>query len=129
MERVIQAVADANAVVKDFIWGPVMLVLLVGTGVYFTVRTGFLQFRKFGYIIKHTLGTLFRRKEEQKSENISPFQALTTALAGTVGTGNIVGVATALCAGGPGAIFWMWISALFGMMTKFSEILLAVSWR
>ncbi len=129
MERIIQAVADANAAVNDFIWGPVMLVLLVGTGVYFTARTGFLQFRKFGYIIKNTLGTLFHRKKRRESENISPFQALTTALAGTVGTGNIVGVATALCAGGPGAIFWMWISALFGMMTKFSEILLAVKFR
>lgn len=124
-----EAITKVNAVANDFVWGPVMLVFLVGTGIYFTVRTGFLQFRKFGCIIKNTVGTLFSRRDQKKSENISPFQALTTALAGTVGTGNIVGVATALCAGGPGAIFWMWISALFGMMTKFSEILLAVHYR
>ena len=112
----------------DFAWGPIMLILLVGTGVYFTARTGALQFRKFGYAMKNTLGKAFSKQKAGKGE-VTPFQAMTTALAGTVGTGNIAGVTGAIFIGGPGAVFWLWISALVGMVTKYSEVLLAVRYR
>ena len=112
----------------DFAWGPVMLILLVGTGVYFTARTGALQFRKFGYAMKNTLGKAFSKQKAGKGE-VTPFQAMTTALAGTVGTGNIAGVTGAIFIGGPGAVFWLWVSALVGMITKYSEVLLAVKYR
>ena len=114
--------------VDDFAWGPVMLILLVGTGVYFTVRTGALQFRKFGYAMKNTLGKAFGKQKAGKGE-VTPFQAMTTALAGTVGTGNIAGVTGAIFIGGPGAVFWLWVSALVGMVTKYSEVLLSVRYR
>ena len=108
----------------------IMLVLLIATGVFLSVRTGFLQFRKFGYVMKNTVGSMFDAKQHEKGEkSVSPFQAVTTALAGTIGTGSIAGVATALVSGGPGAIFWMWISALFGMVTKYSEIVLSLKYR
>ncbi len=112
----------------DAVWGVPTLVLLIGTGIFLTIRLRFLQFRKFGYIMKHTVGKLFHKKENQDG-SLTSMQALTTALAGTVGTGNIAGVAGAVALGGPGAIFWMWIAALFGMCTKYSEILLAVHFR
>lgn len=119
-----------NGAINSFVWGPVMIALLMGTGFYFTARSGFLQFRKFGYVLKKTVGTLFSGKKQTKNGGaVTPFQALTTALAGTIGTGNIVGVATAITTGGPGAVFWMWISALFGMMTKYAEVVLAVKYR
>lgn len=118
-----------NGAINSWVWGPVMIALLMGTGLYFTVRSGFFQFRKFGYVIKNTIGTLFSGKTSTKDGAVTPFQALTTALAGTIGTGNIVGVATAITTGGPGAVFWMWISALFGMMTKYSEVVLSVHYR
>ena len=114
--------------VDDFAWGPVMLILLVGTGVYFTVRTGALQFRKFGYAMKNTLGKAFGKQKAGKGE-VTPFQAMTTALAGTVGTGNIAGVTGAIFIGGPGAVFWLWVSALVGMVTKYSAVLLSVRYR
>ena len=109
-------------------WGPWMLILLVGTGVYLSARTGFPQFRKFGYVMKNTIGKVFQKKEAGQGE-VTPFQAVTTALAATVGTGNIAGVTGAIAVGGPGAVFWMWISALFGMVTKYSEVVLAVRYR
>ncbi len=112
----------------SLVWGIPMLALLLGTGVFLSIRLRFLQFRKFGYIMKKTVGQLFVRKENQDG-SLTPVQALSTALAGTVGTGNIAGVAGAIAIGGPGAIFWMWIAALFGMCTKYSEILLAVHFR
>ncbi len=112
----------------SLVWGIPMLVLLLGTGVFLSIRLRFMQFRKFGYIMKKTVGQLFVRKENQDG-SLTPVQALSTALAGTVGTGNIAGVAGAIAIGGPGAIFWMWIAALFGMCTKYSEILLAVHFR
>lgn len=112
----------------SLVWGIPMLVLLLGTGVFLSIRLRFMQFRKFGYIMKKTVGQLFVRKENQNG-SLTPVQALSTALAGTVGTGNIAGVAGAIAIGGPGAIFWMWIAALFGMCTKYSEILLAVHFR
>ena len=114
--------------VDDFAWGPVMLVLLVGTGVYLSIRSGFLQFSKFGYAMKNTLGKAFKKQKAGHGE-VTPFQAMTTALAGTVGTGNIAGVTGAIFIGGPGAVFWLWISALVGMVTKYSEVLLAVKYR
>ena len=115
-------------VLDDFAWGPVMLILLVGTGVYFTVRTGCLQFSKFGYAMKNTLGKAFSKQKAGKGE-VTPFQAMTTALAGTVGTGNIAGVTGAIFIGGPGAVFWLWVSALVGMVTKYSEVVLSVMYR
>lgn len=112
----------------SLVWGIPMLVLLIGTGVFLSVRLGFMQFCRFGYIMRHTVGRLFEKKENREG-SLTPMQAVTTALAGTVGTGNIAGVAGAIALGGPGAIFWMWIAALFGMCTKYSEILLAVHYR
>lgn len=116
--------------VNDFVWGPIMLALLVGTGVFLTFRTGWVQVRWFGYIMKNTVGSLFRKRNTQDhGSNLSPFQAVTTALAGTVGTGNIAGVTGAIFIGGPGAVFWMWVSAFFGMCTKYAEIALALKFR
>ena len=114
--------------VDDFAWGPVMLVLLVGTGIYLSIRSGWLQFSKFGYAMKNTLGKALHKEEAGKGE-VTPFQAMTTALAGTVGTGNIAGVTGAIFIGGPGSVFWLWISALVGMVTKYSEVLLSVKYR
>ena len=109
-------------------WGPWMLILLVGTGVYLSVKVGFIQFTKFGHAMKNTLGKIFQKQEADAGE-VTPFQAMTTALAGTVGTGNIAGVTGAIAIGGPGAVFWMWLSALFGMVTKYAEVVLAVHYR
>lgn len=113
---------------NDLAWGPWMLILLVGTGVYLTYRVGFIQLTKFGYAMKNTIGKLFQKQTAGGGE-ITPFQALTTALAATVGTGNIAGVTGAIAVGGPGAVFWMWISAFFGMVTKYAEVVLAVKYR
>ncbi len=120
--------ADIVAAVDDFAWGPVMLVLLVGTGLYLSIRSGFIQFTKFGYTMRNTIGKMFKKQDAGKGE-VTPFQALTTALAATVGTGNIAGVTGAIFIGGPGAVFWLWISALVGMVTKYSEVVLAVKYR
>lgn len=114
--------------VDDFVWGPVMLVLLVGTGIFLTFRLGFRTWRNLGYAIKSTLSKEARSKDRGEGD-VSPFSALTTALAATIGTGNIVGVATAMVAGGPGALVWMWISAAFGLTSKFSECMLAIKYR
>lgn len=124
MEKLSQIVS----MVDDFVWGPVMLVLLVGTGIFLTVRLHFLPWRNLGYALKSTLRKEARTKSRGTGD-ISPFSALTTALAGTIGTGNIVGVATAMVSGGPGALVWMWISALFGLSSKFSECMLAIKYR
>ena len=114
--------------VDEFVWGPVMLVLLVGTGIILTVCTRFLTWRNLGYALKSTLSKEARTKSRGKGDG-SPFSALTTALAATIGTGNIVGVATAMVSGGPGALVWMWISAIFGLTSKFSECMLAIKYR
>ena len=108
----IEIITKINSAVNNFVWGPVMLLLLVGTGVYLTARTGCIQAAKFGYIMRNTVGSLFRRREkrDKDAKNLTPFQAVTTALAGTVGTGNIAGVTGAIFAGGPGAVFWMWFA-------------------
>lgn len=110
------------------VWGPVMLVLLVGTGIFLTIRTRFMSWRNLGYALKMTLSKEARKKGKGEGD-ISPFSALTTALAATIGTGNIVGVATAMVLGGPGAIVWMWISACFGITSKFSECMLSIKYR
>ncbi|MDD5823044.1 MAG: sodium:alanine symporter family protein [Firmicutes bacterium] len=124
----IERIADINTVVNDFVWGVPAMVCIVGVGLYLSFRTGFIQFRKFGYSLKSTLGKIFS-KADAKDGAITPFQAVCTALAATVGTGNIAGVAGAIAIGGPGAVFWMWMSALLGMCTKFSEVTLAVHFR
>ena len=113
----LEMLTSVNSALNGFVWGPVMLALLVGTGIYLTCRTGWIQVRRFGYIMKSTVGSLFRKSEKDHGSNLSPFQAVTTALAGTVGTGNIAGVTGAIFVGGPGAVFWMWVSAFFGMCT------------
>ena len=112
----------------DIAWGSVVLCLLVGVGIILSISTRFLQFRKFGYAMRNTLGKAFKKQAAGKGE-VTPFQAMTTALAGTVGTGNIAGVTGAIFVGGPGAVFWMWLSALVGMCTKFAEVTLAVHYR
>lgn len=114
--------------IDDFVWGPVMLILLVGTGIFLTFRTRFLTWRNLGYALKSTLSKEARTKSRGEGD-VSPFSALTTALAATIGTGNIVGVATAMVSGGPGALVWMWISAAFGLTSKFSECMLAIKYR
>ena len=124
MERFAEIVSK----VDDFGWGPVMLVLLVGTGIFLTFRTRFLTWRNLGYALKSTLSKEARTKSRGEGD-VSPFSALTTALAATIGTGNIVGVATAMVSGGPGALVWMWISAAFGLTSKFSECMLAIKYR
>lgn len=118
-----------NSFLNGVVWGPVMLAVLLGIGLYFSVRTGFFQVRRFGYMLRHTVGGLFGGKNKSSKAGISPFQAVSTALAGTLGTGNIVGVSTAIISGGPGAIFWMWVSAVLGMMTKYAEVFLAIKFR
>ena len=109
-------------------WGPWMLLLLVGTGIYLSVKVGFIQFTQFGHAMKNTIGKIFQKQTAAGGE-VTPFQAMTTALAATVGTGNIAGVTGAIAVGGPGAVFWMWLSALFGMVTKYAEVVLAVQYR
>lgn len=120
--------SEIVSVVDDFVWGPVMLILLVGTGIFLTIRTGFLPWRNLPYALRSTLSKEARTKSRGEGD-VSPFSALTTALAATIGTGNIVGVATAMVSGGPGALVWMWISACFGLTSKFSECMLAIKYR
>ena len=120
--------ADLITYLNGIAWGPWMLLLLVGTGVYLSFRVGFIQFGKFGYVMKNTIGKVFTKHDAGEGE-VTPFQAVTTALAATVGTGNIAGVTGAIAVGGPGAVFWMWVSALFGMVTKYAEVVLAIRYR
>lgn len=123
-----ELIVQINELVNGFVWGPIMLLLLVGVGIYFTFRLRFFQIIHISLWMKNTFGKLFHKQKAAKGA-VTPFQALTTALAATVGTGNMVGVATAIVEGGPGAIFWMWVSAFFGMMTKYSEITLSLTYR
>jgi len=129
-----EQIASINSTINGIVWGIPMLILIVGAGLYLTIRLGFFQFRHFGYAMKNTIGKVLSkegRAEAAKSEkgSITPMQAVTTALAATVGTGNIVGVTGAIALGGPGAVLWMEISALVGMATKFSEVTLAIKYR
>lgn len=123
-------ITQINNFLNSLVWGPGMLVFLVGTGLILSLMTGFLQIRRFGYMILHTIVGLFSgRKCRDDSSGISPFQAVATAMAATIGTGSIAGLATAIVYGGPGAVFWMWVSAFLGMVTKYSEIVLSVRFR
>ena len=124
----IETIAAVNQAVNSFIWGIPAMVCIIGVGLLLSVRTGFLQIRKFPYAIRTTVGRMFRKRDASDGA-MTPFQAVCTALAGTVGTGNIAGVAGAIAIGGPGAVFWMWCSALLGMCTKFAEVTLAVHFR
>ena len=132
MEGIIAQIEAVNKVINDFVWGPPMLALLIFTGIYLTVRTRFFQVTYFRHVLDNTIFAIFRDKKVVRTKDkkaISQFQALSTALAATVGTGNIAGVATAIVAGGPGAVFWMWVSAFFGMMTVYSENVLGIYYR
>ena len=124
----LETISSINQVVNDFIWGVPAMVCIIGVGILLSVRTNFIQIRKFPYAIKTTIGRMFKKKEAGDGA-MTPFQAVCTALAGTVGTGNIAGVAGAIAIGGPGAVFWMWCSAVLGMCTKFAEVTLAVHFR
>ena len=133
MSNFLNKLAEINGVINDFVWVRIGLILLIGAGIIMTCCTKFFQLSHIGHWWKQTIGSVFRKdggatkKTDQKS--ISQFQALCTALAATIGTGNIAGVSAAIVIGGPGAVFWMWISALLGMVTKYSEIVLAIKFR
>ena len=124
----LSTIENINNVVNDFIWGVPAMICIIGVGLYLSIRMGFIQVRKFAYAMKVTIGRIFRKREASDGA-LTPFQAVCTALAATVGTGNIAGVAGAIAIGGPGAVFWMWISAVLGLCTKFSEVILAVRFR
>lgn len=124
----LSTIESVNSVVNNFIWGVPAMICIIGVGLYLSIRTRFLQIRRFPYAMKVTLGRMMKKKEASDG-TLTPFQAVCTALAATVGTGNVAGVAGAIAIGGPGAVFWMWISALLGMCTKFSEVTLAVHFR
>ena len=121
-------IINVNTALNNFIWGLPAMICIIGAGLWLTIRTRAIQVRKFGTAMNNTLGRVLEKKTA-KDGSISPFQAVCTALAGTVGTGNIAGVAGAVAIGGPGAVFWMWCSALLGMCTKFSEVVLAIHFR
>lgn len=121
----LSVIEKVNDVVNNFIWGVPAMICIIGVGLLLSFRTGFIQIRKFPYAMKVTLGRMLKKREASDGA-LTPFQAVCTALAATVGTGNVAGVAGAIAIGGPGAVFWMWISALLGMCTKFSEVTLAV---
>ncbi len=123
-----ETLSNIVSAIDDFVWGPVMLILLVGTGIFLTCRIGFATWRNLGYAL-HSVLSKDARSTKRGTGDISPFAALMTALAATIGTGNIVGVATALVSGGPGALVWMEISAVFGLTSKFSECMLAIKYR
>ena len=124
----IDFITRINSAVNNFVWGVPAMILIIGVGLYLTLRLRFVQIRKFGVSMRETIGRIFK-KSESRHGSITPFQAVCTALSATVGTGNIAGVAGAIAIGGPGAVFWMWISALLGMCTKFLEVTLAVHFR
>ena len=124
----LSTIEAVNSVVNNFIWGVPAMICIIGVGLYLSIRMRFLQIRKFPYSMKVTLGRMMKKKEASDGA-LTPFQAVCTALAATVGTGNVAGVAGAIAIGGPGAVFWMWISALLGMCTKFAEVTLAVHFR
>ncbi len=124
----LDVVESVNSSINDVVWGWPAMILILGVGLFLTLGSKGLQFRKFGTAMKETLGKVFK-KSEARHGSITPWQAVCTALAATVGTGNVAGVAGAICLGGPGAVFWMWVSALLGMCTKFAEVTLAVHYR
>ena len=124
-----QLIASLNSHINAFVWGPAMLALFIFTGLFLSFKTGFIQITRWRCIMQKTVGSLFKHSAAHGEGGLTPFQAMTTALAGTVGTGNIAGVTGALFAGGPGAVFWMWVSSVLGMATKYAEIALAMKYR
>lgn len=124
----IETLSALNSQISALVWGPPMIILLLGFGVFITIRTRFIQFSKFGLMSQETMGKIFRRGPRAEGD-VTPFQAMTVAMGGTVGVGNIAGVATAISIGGPGAIFWMLVSGVVGMATKFAEVVLGVHYR
>ncbi len=130
----VEIITKVNGIVNNFVWGIPMLILLVGTGILMTALTKVFQISHLRYWMKHTLGSIFTDKHitqhtKKEDQSITQFQSLCTALAATIGTGNIVGVSSALLFGGPGSIFWMWVVAFFGMMTNYSENVLGIYYR
>ena len=121
-------ITELNSQINDFVWGPYMLIFMVGTGIYLSIRLGFPQFKHLAFALRNTIGKMLRKDSEVKGA-MTPFQSVSTALASTVGTGNIAGVTGAIILGGPGAVFWMWLSGLFGMCTKYCEVTLALKYR
>ncbi|MBQ1206111.1 MAG: sodium:alanine symporter family protein [Clostridia bacterium] len=132
MDKVLETIESINGEINGVVWGAFGLLILIGTGIIVTVLTKFFQVSHIGMWFKHTLGSLFKKdviKHSKEKGSISPFQALCTALAATVGTGNIAGVAAAITIGGAGAVFWMWVAAFFGMMTNYAENVLGIYYR
>src|ERR687893_913117 len=123
----LETITNANSWLNGIVWGVPMLVLLMGTGILLLFVTGGVQFRHIGTALGEVLGKL--RNRTAGAGNVTPFQAVATALASTVGVGNIAGVATAITLGGPGALFWLWISGLLGMGTKYAEVVIALHYR
>ncbi len=124
----VEIITNVNSAVNNFVWGLPMMVLILGVGAYLSIRCAFPQFAHFGYIMKNTAGKAFEKTEAEKG-SVSPFKAMCTALAASIGTGNIAGVSGAIAIGGPGAVFWMWLSALLGMCTKYAEVTLSIKYR
>lgn len=132
MENLMQSIAGINSIINEFVWVKLGLIMLLGTGILMTVLTKFFQIGHIGHWMKHTIGSLFKKEVSSHSKDrasISQFQALCTALAATIGVGNIAGVSAAIVSGGPGAVFWMWVAAFFGMMTNYSENVLGIYYR
>ena len=129
MEAFIRWITSANETLNSIVWGVPAMVLILGAGLLITLATRFVQFAHFGHAMKNTIGRAGRKSAAAGEGSVTPFQAVWTALAGTVGTGNIVGVAGAIALGGPGAVFWMWVAALVGMATKYAEVVLAIKYR
>lgn len=132
MEKLVSMIESVNGAINGVVWGIPMLILIIGTGIYITVRTGFFQVKYAGPVNKVTFLSIFKKdgsRTTNDKKSITQFQALSTALAATIGTGNIAGVATAITIGGPGAVFWMWLSAFFGMMTNYAENVLGIYYR
>ena len=129
MQEILEKIASVNSKINGFVWGVPAMILIIGVGLYLTIRLNCVQIRHFGHAMKMTGGKFFSKEKTAEAGSVTPFQAVCTALAATVGTGSIAGVAGAIAIGGPGAVFWMWVSAFFGMCTKFCEVTLAVRFR
>ncbi|MBE6990462.1 MAG: sodium:alanine symporter family protein [Ruminococcaceae bacterium] len=129
MENFISWLTEANSWLNSIVWGVPAMVLILGTGLLLTIATRFTQFTRFGYAMRNTVGRIRQSRSDVDRGAVTPFQAVCTALAATVGTGNIAGVAGAIALGGPGAVFWMWVAALVGMITKYAEVVLAIHYR
>ena len=131
MDKIFEAIVNINGAINDFVWGVPCLVLLIGTGLYYTIRLGFMQFRHPGFLFRETVVKAFKKKDDANKApgELTSFQAAMTSVGAIVGSGNIAGVATAIVIGGPGAVFWMLIAALIGMATKFAEVTLGVKYR